>query len=100
MSASKRQSGIDSTREAGRDFDTASPPPNAKQAGAGPKVSINDRPAPKLPHERDEGPPRTIPGTRRVVKQAARDLAQGMTDTSRNAETTDLARKLRTDRSP
>jgi hypothetical protein len=98
MASSKRQSGIDSTREAGREFDSASTPPNVNQAAAGPRVSINHRPAPKLPHERDEGPPRTIPGTRRVIKQAARDLAHGLKDTSRNAETTEVARNLRSDR--
>lgn len=100
MAASKRQSGIDVTREARRESRASSATSDTIETGGSaqrPTVSINDQRAPRLPHERDEGPPRTIPGTRRVVKQAARDLAHGLQDTSRNAETSEVARKLRSD---
>ena len=55
--------------------------------------SRHDQREPRLPHERDESSD-SHPGTQdERVKQAARDLANGLQDTDRSPVTTKLARQ-------
>ncbi len=55
--------------------------------------SRHDQPEPRLPHERDESSD-SHPGTQdERIKQAARDLANGLQDTDRSPVTTKLARQ-------
>jgi hypothetical protein len=55
--------------------------------------SRHEQPEPRLPHERDESSD-SHPGTQdERIKQAARDLANGLQDTDRSPVTTELARQ-------
>lgn len=55
--------------------------------------SRHDQREPRLPHERDESSD-SHPGTQdERIKQAARDLANGLQDTDRSPVTTKLARQ-------
>lgn len=47
---------------------------------------INQLPVDKLPHEQDESTSHTIAPARKLMKQAAVDLAHGLKDTDRGVE--------------
>ncbi len=56
-------------------------PTSGQQPNAETKPSIRNHPAPRLPHERDESASSQRGPDQEVVKQAARDIENGLEDT-------------------
>lgn len=57
------------------------PTASAKPPNAETKPSIRNQPVPRLPHERDESASSQRGPDQEVVKQAARDIENGLEDT-------------------
>lgn len=68
------------------DLKNSKPIPATKKSGAGIKVSMQQNTAPLLPHERDQSTQNQASPVRKVIKQAATDIAQGLKDTDRGEE--------------
>ncbi len=72
------------------------PVPLAKKTAKGIKVSIQQEPAPLLPHERDQSTQNQASPVRKVIKQAAADIKHGLKDTDRSEEANRTYQKLKT----
>lgn len=60
--------------------------PVTHQRNATTAVSINQQPVDLLPHEQDESASSQTSPPRKIMKQAASDVAHGMKDTDRGVE--------------
>jgi len=56
-------------------------PTPGEQPNAETKPSVHNRPVPRLPHERDESASSQSGPDQEVVRQAARDIENGLEDT-------------------
>jgi hypothetical protein len=84
------------TRSAGKGMLTQDNPASGAQPAParGERYSAGD-PGSGLPHERDQSSEMTAARPDPVVEQAAKDLANGMSDTSKGAETNAAYKKLK-----
>ena len=62
------------------------------------KVSIQQKSAPLLPHERDQSTADQAGSVNAVMKQAAKDVARGLKDTDRGEEVNRVYQKLKSKR--
>jgi hypothetical protein len=68
------------------------------KAVKGIKVSMQRKPAPLLPHERDQSTAHQGSPINTVIKQASKDIARGLKDTDRGEEVNRVYQKLKSKR--